>query len=74
MSSTELEHLIKMINQIADNIAIGESDDAAAIKLADHIKRFWARSMKEQIFRYAESDGEKLQPVVLKALSLLQSK
>ncbi len=73
MSSTELEHLIKMINQIADNIAIVESDDVATAKLADHLNCFWARSMKEQIFNYANSDGEKLQPVAKKALTLLQS-
>lgn len=71
MSNTELAHLIKMINQIADNIAVGESEDSASIQLAIHIKRFWARSMKEKIISYADNDGEKLQPVVRKALASL---
>lgn len=71
MSNTELEHLIKMINQIADNIAIGESDESASVQLASHIKRFWARSMKQKIISYAQHDGEKLQPLVHKALAQL---
>jgi formate dehydrogenase subunit delta len=72
MSNTELEHLIQMVNQIADNIAIGESDDVAAAKLADHIKRFWARSMKQQIIKYAETDCADLKPIAKQALALLQ--
>jgi len=72
MSNTELEHLIQMINQIADNIAIGESDDVAATKLDDHIKRFWARSMKQQIFKYAETNCVDLKPMAKKALALLK--
>ncbi len=71
MPDVEVEHLIKMINQIADNVAIGESDDMTADKLVAHIKRFWARSMIEMIIKYAGSDGEKLQPVAKKAISLL---
>ena len=72
MSTTELDHLIKMINQIADNIAIGESDDEAAAQLANHIKRFWARSMKDQIIEYADGDGARLKPVAIKAISQLR--
>lgn len=72
MSNTELEHLIKMINQIADNIAIGESEDSASTQLASHIKKFWARSMKEKIISYADSDGEKLRPVARKAVGSLR--
>lgn len=60
-----------MINQIADNIAIGESEESASAQFASHIKRFWARSMKQKIISYANSDGEKLQPLVHKALAQL---
>ena len=31
--------------------------------VATHIKKFWARSMKQQIINYAESDGLELSPV-----------
>ena len=71
MSATELDHLIKMINQIADNIAIGDSDAVTAPKVADHIRRFWARSMKEKIIDYAACDGEQLNAVAKIAVSQL---
>ena len=71
MSNTELEHLIKMINQIGDNIAMGESADNTAVQLASHIKRFWARPMKKIIIDYADSDGEKLSSVARSALAHL---
>jgi formate dehydrogenase subunit delta len=72
MAGTELQHLIKMMNQISDNMALTENDELAAARVADHIKRFWARSMKEKIISYASSDGEMLQGVSMAAIRLLQ--
>lgn len=72
MSDRELEHLIKMINQIADNIAIGEGGDIAANKVADHIKRFWAPRMKQIIIRYGDEGGEKLVSPAKAAILLLK--
>lgn len=72
MSATELDHLIKMINQIAMNIAIGESDAPTAQKVADHLNRFWARPMKQQIIAYAANNGEKLSEVAKAAVLQLQ--
>lgn len=69
--ATELDHLIKMINQIADNIAIGEDAETTATKVNGHLTRFWARSMKEQIIAYAAADGEQLNPVAKIAVSQL---
>ena len=71
MPDTELDHLIKMINQIADNIAIGETADTVAPKVADHVKRFWAPPMKEKIIHYMQCDGQRLQPAAKIAVSLL---
>lgn len=71
MSATELDHLIKMVNQIADNIAIGDADAVTAPKVAHHIKLFWARPMKEQIIEYAAKDGERLNAVAKIAVSEL---
>jgi len=42
--------------------------------VADHIKRFWARSMKEKIISYASSDGEMLQGVSMEAIRRLQER
>ena len=69
--SSELEHLIKMINQIASNIAIGEDEEVAAAKVADHVKRFWAKSMKQQITAYVEDGGDQLQPAASNAVRQL---
>ena len=71
MAATELDHLIKMINQIADNIAIGDSEAVTGPKVADHINRFWARPMKEKIIDYAASDGKQLNDVAKIAVSQL---
>lgn len=72
MSDIELEHLIKMLNQIADNVALGEADELIAPRVADHVTRFWAASMKQKLMQYADSDGDKLQPAAKQALVLLQ--
>jgi formate dehydrogenase subunit delta len=69
--SIELDHLIKMINQIADNIAIGEDEVATAHKVCDHINRFWAPPMKVKIVAYASSDGERLNTVAKIAVTSL---
>ncbi len=63
MSSAELNNLIKMINQIADNIAIGDNDEVTAPKVATHVRNFWARHMKDKIIDYAARDGEELNKV-----------
>ena len=71
MSATELDHLIKMINQIADNIAVGEADAVTAPKVAKHLNLFWARPMKEKISDYAATDGGQLNTVATIAVSQL---
>lgn len=72
MTATELDHLIKMINQIADNIAIGDDEVATAPKVAEHILRFWARPMKQKIIRYADDDGGELNTTAKLAIALLE--
>ena len=74
MAGTELQHLIKMMNQISDNMTLTEIDELAAVKVADHIKRFWAPSMREIIISYARSDGEMLQGGSMAAIRLLQER
>lgn len=71
MSSTELEHLIKMLNQIAENLANEEGEDSGAKDVAIHVKKFWAPSMIKTITQYAESDGGNLQATALAAVGLL---
>jgi len=69
MHQSQLDHLIKMINQIASNNLYNDNVEQAAAKVANHIQRFWAPPMKQQIFNYAASDGSKLSPVVQQAIA-----
>ena len=73
MSDTELEHLIKMINQIADNVTPNEAEDVRAQNVAAHVQRFWAPSMREAVKAYLDSGGDKLQPIALKAVTYLDA-
>lgn len=60
MSDQQLQNLIKMVNQIsANNLHHGDEEQAAEV-VATHLRKFWARSMKQQIIDYAESDGREL--------------
>ena len=66
----ELMHLVDMANQIATNLRFAAEDDAAAAELvANHIQRYWARSMKAQITDYLHSDGAELNEVARLAVA-----
>jgi formate dehydrogenase subunit delta len=71
MTSTEIDHLVKMANQIADNLDHGEGDEEVAAKVSAHLKRFWAPSMREKIVEYAARDGNNLRPTTSRATALL---
>lgn len=59
----EVDMLVKMVNQITVNNRHHQEDALAAEQIALHLKKFWARRMKEQIIDYAETDGSALEPV-----------
>lgn len=70
--SDQLHYLIKMINQISNNLNHGDEHKAAEL-VGAHIIKFWARSMKEQIIGYADSDGSELTPVSKLAVGHLKA-
>jgi len=73
MGQYQLNSLIKMANQIAaNNTHIGD-ETAEAEMVANHLSKFWARSMKAQIRDYLESDGSELLPIAKKAIAQLGS-
>lgn len=65
------ERLIKMANDIATNNAHYGEDDAAAGVVADHLRRFWSRSMKDEITQYVHNGGQALLPSARRAVELL---
>ncbi|MEX1057002.1 MAG: formate dehydrogenase subunit delta [Natronospirillum sp.] len=52
----QLHSSIRMINQIAANQTHHDNDEQAAEAVAAHLKKFWARGMKQQIIEFAATD------------------
>lgn len=71
MGSHQLASLIRMANQIADNNRHVGDDAAVAQVVSNHLSRFWARSMKQQIQAYLKAGGDELSPVVRVAIAQL---
>lgn len=72
MSDNQLTQLIRMANQIADNQFCADDQPQQAVDaIAGHIKRFWARSMKQQIIGYNSEDGADLSPLAKQAIEQL---
>ncbi|MTI64601.1 formate dehydrogenase subunit delta [Methylophaga sp.] len=70
MSHKQLDTLIRMINQIAANNGAYPHDEAAE-RVASHLQRFWARSMKTMIIEYRLSEGDELSPIAKEAVAIL---
>ncbi|QIB67588.1 formate dehydrogenase subunit delta [Kineobactrum salinum] len=61
-----------MANQIAANLQHGAGSEAdAADQVANHMRRFWARSMKIQLSEYLREDGGELSPLAREAVARL---
>jgi len=73
MSHSQLDQLIHMANQIADNNQHHDSEAESVELIATHLMRFWARAMKQDIVAYANSDGSKLTPLAQKAVAELSA-
>jgi len=65
----EIDQLVKMANQIADNFSFHED---AVDRLADHLQRFWAPSMRKKLIELLGAGGEGLKPDVIAAVKRLQ--
>ncbi|SEQ52643.1 formate dehydrogenase subunit delta [Amphritea atlantica] len=73
MANHQLTSLIRMANQIAaNNTHIGD-ENAEAEMVANHLSKFWARSMKAQISEYLNQGGDELTPIARKAIGLMAS-
>ena len=65
----EIDQLVKMANQIADNFSFHED---AVDRLADHLQRFWAPSMRTKLIEFTEAGGDGLKADVIAAIQRLQ--
>jgi formate dehydrogenase subunit delta len=64
----EIDNLVKMANQIADNLVF---QDDAVERTADHLRRFWAPSMRQQLLDYSAAGGDGLKPAARAAVQRL---
>lgn len=60
MSDPQLNNLISMLDQIIANNRHQGDDDKVAAVAADHLHKFWARSMKQQIITCARENPSQL--------------
>lgn len=66
----EIDQLVKMANQIADNFSFHED---AVDRLADHLHRFWAPSMIKKLIELLEAGSDGLKPDVIAVVQRLQT-
>jgi formate dehydrogenase subunit delta len=68
MSVRQIEHLVKMANQIALNLTAGGDKEAEAKRVWEHIEKFWTPAMREELLSYWQQGGEGVSPEVSRAL------
>ena len=66
----EIDQLVKMANQIADNFSFHED---AVDRLVDHLQRFWAPSMRRKLIEFVDAGGGELKPGVIEATRRLKA-
>lgn len=64
----QIEHLITMANQIGDFFKAFPDQQQAKKDIAQHLQRFWAKSMRDQIAEYINQGGDALLPIVKAAI------
>ena len=70
MSSTSMDTLVRMANQIADFFKIQPADKAVE-GTADHIRRFWDPRMRAMMTQHLAHGGAGLNPIALKATQIV---
>jgi len=67
-----IEHLVRMANDIG-NFFKAEPDHAQAVDgVASHIKRFWEPRMRKEILAYVDNGGSGLMDLVREAVLKLR--
>jgi formate dehydrogenase subunit delta len=66
------ETLVRMANQIAIFFR-SQPEEAAIAGTADHIRAYWNKVMRRDIYAHLDAGGEGLDPLALKALERLRA-
>ncbi|MDP2070709.1 MAG: formate dehydrogenase subunit delta [Methylotenera sp.] len=65
----QMDNLITMANQIGDFFKSFPDKEQAKKDIAEHLKRFWAKSMRQQILTHVnEKNGAGLEDIVRDAI------
>ena len=72
MTPSHSVRLVKMANEIARNLSAGGDEVQAAARVADHLRRFWARDMQQQLHAYVAQGGSGLLPAARRGLAQLR--
>lgn len=67
-----IQHLVKMANQIGQFFESEPDQNQAVIDVATHLKRFWDPRMRKAIISHVQTGGEGLLPIVAKAVQANQ--
>jgi formate dehydrogenase subunit delta len=68
----QIKHLVKMANQIALNFGDWGDEELVVAKTGEHLKKFWTPAMLQQLLAYRQTGGDKLSPLVCRALAALE--
>jgi formate dehydrogenase subunit delta len=66
----ELAHLVDMANDIARNLGFNADCEA---RIADHLQRFWAPSMRRKISEHVAAGGSGLADSAIEAVKRLKT-
>jgi formate dehydrogenase subunit delta len=64
-----VQHLVKMANQIGQFFEAEPDRDQAIKDIASHIKRFWDPRMRKIIIAHVENGGDGLREIVTLAIT-----
>ena len=64
--------LVRMANQIATFFE-SQREDVRIPGIADHIRLFWEKKMRRDIYQHLDQGGEGLKPIVITALEQLRA-
>ena len=54
MSTSKIDRLVKMINQISLNMRSNGEEDLVAMQVSEHLEKFWSPPMKDLISEHAD--------------------
>lgn len=67
----DIDHLVRMANDIADFFAADPDKEEAARNVLNHLRRYWDPRMRLQMLEHYRSGGEGLADVSRAAVALL---